>query len=31
MNKSFLWGVAAGLAGTWAWHAFFKPLPSKKV
>lgn len=30
MKAGFWWGVIAGVAGTWAWHAFAKPLPSKK-
>lgn len=30
MNKSFVWGVVVGLAGSWAWHAFVKPLPAPK-
>ena len=30
MNKTFVWGVVAGIAGLWAWHAFVKPVPSSK-
>jgi hypothetical protein len=26
VNRSFVFGVAVGLLGTWAWHQF-KPLP----
>ena len=26
-TKAFLWGAVVGLAGTWAFHAFMKPLP----
>lgn len=29
MNKNFWWGVVIGVAGTWAWHAFVKPMPTK--
>lgn len=27
MNRSFWWGVAAGVLGVWAFHAFVKPMP----
>lgn len=27
MKHHFLWGVAAGVLGTWAYHAFLRPLP----
>lgn len=30
MNKNFVWGVVIGVAGTWAYHAFFKKLPTAK-
>jgi hypothetical protein len=30
VNKSFVWGVVVGLAGTWAYHAFLRPLPGTK-
>jgi hypothetical protein len=26
-SKSFWFGVAAGVIGTWAFHSFVKPLP----
>jgi hypothetical protein len=26
-DSRFWWGVAAGVIGTWAFHAFAKPLP----
>lgn len=29
MNKNFVWGVVVGVAGTWAYHAFFRRLPAK--
>lgn len=28
-SKSFWMGVGAGVVGTWAYHAFVKPLPKK--
>ena len=28
MKHPFFWGVVTGVAGTWAYHAFFKRLPS---
>lgn len=30
MNKNFVWGVVFGVAGTWAYHAFFRALPTAK-
>lgn len=29
MGKGFWWGVGVGVVGTWAFHAFLKPLPTK--
>lgn len=29
MRPGFFWGVAFGVAGVWAYHAFVKPLPRK--
>lgn len=29
MRPGFVWGVIFGVAGTWAWHAFVKPMPRK--
>jgi len=29
MRPGFVWGVVVGVAGTWAWHAFVKPMPRK--
>lgn len=26
MNRSFIWGVALGVGGTWAFHKFVKPM-----
>lgn len=26
-SSTFWWGVALGVAGTWAFHAFIKPMP----
>lgn len=26
-TRGFLWGAVAAIAGTWAFHAFVKPLP----
>lgn len=28
MRPGFLWGVAIGVAGVWAFHRFVKPLKS---
>lgn len=30
MKPGFLWGVAVGVAGVWAWHKFVAPLPGAK-
>lgn len=30
MDAKFIWGVVLGVAGVWAYHAWIKPLPSKK-
>jgi hypothetical protein len=27
---TFVWGVIVGVGGTWAYHAFFKKLPTSK-
>jgi hypothetical protein len=29
MNKNFWMGVAVGVVGVWAFHAFVKPMPTK--
>lgn len=29
MNGNFWVGVLIGVAGTWAWHAFVRPMPAK--
>ena len=26
-TRGFLWGVVISFAGTWAYHAFIRPLP----
>jgi hypothetical protein len=26
-SSTFWWGVAAGVAATWAFHAFVRPMP----
>jgi len=26
-SANFWWGVAAGVVGTWAFHAFVRPMP----
>jgi len=31
MSKGFFWGVAAGIAGTWAFHKWVKPMSSTKA
>ena len=31
MNSSFFWGVAIGVAGTWAFHKWVKPMASSKA
>lgn len=28
MNGRFVWGVVVGVAGTWAWHKFMRPMKS---
>ncbi len=30
MNRSFVWGAIIGVAGTWAFHKFVKPIGSGK-
>lgn len=30
MSRGFVWGVVFGIGGTWVFHRFVKPLPSKK-
>jgi hypothetical protein len=30
VKHPFFWGVVAGVGGTWAYHAFFRRLPSAK-
>jgi hypothetical protein len=29
-NSKFWWGVALGVVGTWAFHAFIRPMPRKE-
>lgn len=29
MDGKFVWGVIIGVAGTWAFHKFIKPIPGK--
>lgn len=31
MNGSFVWGVAIGVIGTWAFHKWVKPMSSTKA
>lgn len=31
MNKSFVFGVAVGVGGLWAYHKWIKPVPSSAV
>ena len=31
MDGKFWWGVVVGVGGTYAYHRFFKALPSKKA
>lgn len=31
MNRSFLWGVGAGLGGLWLFHRYVKPVPTTKA
>lgn len=31
MSSQFLWGVAVGVAGVYAYHHFMRPLPGGKV
>lgn len=28
-DSRFWWGVALGVVGTWAFHAFVRPMPGK--
>jgi hypothetical protein len=30
LSGKFLFGVAVGVVGVWAYHAFVKPLPRKQ-
>jgi hypothetical protein len=30
MKGNFWWGVAVGVGGVYAYHKFFKAIPSKK-
>lgn len=30
MKPGFVWGVAVGVAGVWAFHAFVRKLPTAK-
>ena len=30
MKHGFVWGLAAGVAGVWAYHHFVSPLPGAK-
>lgn len=29
VNRQFLFGVLVGVGGTWAFHRFLRPMPSK--
>jgi hypothetical protein len=31
VNKSFVFGVAVGVGGLWAYHKWVKPVPSSAV
>ena len=31
MDRRFIWGVIAGVAGTWAFHHFVKAVPGAKA
>jgi len=31
VNKSFVFGVAVGVGGLWAYHKWIKPVPSSAV
>lgn len=31
MNASFFWGVVVGVAGTWAFHKFVRPMAGKSA
>ena len=28
MNRSFVWGLALGVGGVWAYHKFVRPMSS---
>jgi hypothetical protein len=30
-TRGFLWGMVLTFAGTWAYHAFIRPLPTTKT
>ena len=30
MSSGFLWGVAVGVAGTWAFHRWVRPMSTSK-
>lgn len=30
MNPRFFWGVVVGVAGTWAWHKYMRPMATNK-
>lgn len=30
MNGSFVWGVVIGVAGTWVFHRYVRPMASTK-
>lgn len=31
MNGKFVWGVVVGVAGTWAFHKWVRPMHSAKM
>jgi hypothetical protein len=31
MDRKFVWGVIIGVAGTWGFHHFIKPVPGAKA
>ena len=31
MTGKFVWGVVVGVAGTWAWHKYMRPMKSAKA
>lgn len=31
MDSKFVWGVVVGVAGTYAWHKWVRPMSSSKA